>query len=200
METYSVFPDNAIVDAGPVAGRFLSLGIQRFHGACRYVHELPYGYNSDRDNLMILFIEKKGSCTTKHAVIGTLAAEMDLPVVKHIGIYAMTEEIVTGTDRILDKYALPYLPMVHCFLVCGDHRVDLTEGNQNGKNRSIDHFLYTERVEPNISARDEYLRYRQGLRDILLKCDELKGAGIQRILRARQEGLELLKARVEAPG
>ena len=85
---------------------------------------------------MILFKEKLGSCTTKHAVIATLAEESGLPIKKAIGIYAMTEEIVTGAGNILDSFGLPCVPMLHCFLVYRDHRVNLTEGNDNGKKRS----------------------------------------------------------------
>ena len=51
-------------------------------------------------------LEKMGTCTTKHAVIFTLAAELDLPVEKNIGIYATTEKIVTGAGRILEKFGL----------------------------------------------------------------------------------------------
>ena len=36
--------------------------------------------------------------------------------------------------------------MVHCFLQFNDFRVDLTEGNQNGKNRSIEEFLFVKKV------------------------------------------------------
>ncbi|MCK7515680.1 MAG: hypothetical protein MZV70_74685 [Desulfobacterales bacterium] len=96
---------------------------------------------------MILFKEKMGTCTTKHAVIATLAAELGLPITRGVGIYAMTEAIVTGTDKILAEYGLPYVPMIHCFLEYGNYRVDLTEGNRNGKNRPIDDFLYTDRVD-----------------------------------------------------
>jgi len=92
MDKYSVFPDKPIVPSGVVSNRLLSLGIDTFHKACRYVHELSYGYNADRDDLMILFKEKMGTCTTKHAVIATLAAELDLPVEKNVGIYAMRSD------------------------------------------------------------------------------------------------------------
>jgi hypothetical protein len=118
-----------------VSGKFLSLGTNEFGDACRYGQDLPYGYNSDRDDLMILFNEKMGSCTTKHAVIATLAAELGLPIEKSIGIYAMTEAIVAGTGTIIGKYGLPCVPMVHCLLVYGEHWVDLTEGNHKGKKR-----------------------------------------------------------------
>lgn len=197
MDSYSNFPDTTITPGGVVSDRFLNLGIESFHKACRYVHELPYGYNSDKDDLLILFKEKMGTCTTKHAVIATLAVEIGLPIEKNIGIYAMTEKIVTGTDNILKKYDLPYVPMIHCFLAGDGHRVDLTEGNANGKNRPIDEFLYTEKVIPNISAKDEYLKYRNALKDRILARREFQGVGIKGILHAREEGLELLKNNVK---
>ena len=106
----------------------------------------------------------------------------------------MTEEIVTGTGNILDQYGLPCVPMPHCFLVYSDHRVDLTEGNNNGKKRSIEDFLYTEKVIPNISAKDEYLLYRKAFKDYILIKNELKGIDLKIILKAREEGLALLKA------
>lgn len=196
MDKYTVFPDQPIESSGRVSDQFLSLGVDTFHKACRHVHALPYGYNSDRDNLMILFEENMGSCTTKHAVIATLAEELNLPVDKQIGIYAMREVIVTGTDHILGKYKLPYVPMIHCFLAHGQHRVDLTDGNANGKNRSIDDFLYTEPVIPNIAAKDEYLKYRHALRDLLKRQDELRDIDIKTILHAREEGITLLKSKV----
>jgi hypothetical protein len=172
------------------------MGIDDFVDACRFVHGLPYGYNTDRDDLMMLFKEKLGSCTTKHAVIATLAEESGLPIKKVVGIYAMTEEIVTGTGKILDKYGLPYVPMLHCFLVSGEHKVDLTEGNNNGKKRSIEDFLYTEKVIPNISAKDEYLLYRKALKDHILTKRELQGIDLKGVLHAREEGLALLRANI----
>lgn len=196
MEKYTVFPDKPIVDVGSIAHTFLSLEIKGFLEACRYVHKLPYGYNSDRDDLMILFKENMGSCTTKHAVIATLAAELNLPVEKNIGIYAMTPDIVTGANEILKKFDLPYVPMVHCFLTYKDHCVDLSEGNRNGKNQKINHFLYTERVIPNISAKDEYLLYRKALQNHILLRSKLKGVDIKRILKAREDGLALLRANI----
>ena len=198
MQPYTVFPDKTIVDKGPMAHTLLGMGIDSFHDACRYVHELPYGYNSDRDDPMILFKEKLGSCTTKHAVIATLSAELEIPIDKHIGIYAMTEALVTGTSKILECYQLPYVPMVHCFLVFENHRVDLSEGNRNGKNGPIDDLLYTVTVEPCISAKDEYLLYRKALANHILKRSDLENTEIKIILKAREEGLALLKANIES--
>jgi len=200
MEHYTVFPDKNIADAGPVCRTFLGLGITRFHEACRHVHELPYGYNTDRDKPMILFEEGMGSCTTKHAVIATLAAELGLGVEKNIGIYAMTEALVTGTKNILDRFGLPYIPMVHCFLVHEDHRVDLSEANRNGKNGPIDRFLHTEKVAANITAKDEYRLYRMALTERILRRKELDGVDIKTILKAREEGILLLRSKIRSYG
>jgi hypothetical protein len=197
MDNLEVFPDARISKGGIISAEFLRLGIDRFINACRYVHNLPYGYNSNRDDLLILFKEGKGTCTTKHAVIATLAQELELPVAKNIGIYAMTEDIVTGTNKILAEFGLPYVPMLHCFLVNGDFRVDLTEGNQNGKNCAVDQFLHTERVTPNISEKDEYLLYRTALRDRIMLREEMSGVDVKRILHAREKGIKLLKSNIQ---
>ena len=78
MHPYTILPNSEIKSGNIISDTFLSLGIRSFLEACRYVHQLPYGYNSDRDDLMILFKEKMGTCSTKHAVIGSLAAELGL--------------------------------------------------------------------------------------------------------------------------
>jgi hypothetical protein len=146
---------------------------------------------------MILFKERFGTCSTKHAVIATLALELDLPIHRMMGIYAMTEAIVAGADSILVNYGLPYVPMIHCFLAYDDLRVDLTEGNHNGKKCAIDAFLYTAQVIPAISAKHEYLLYRKTLQDSILEKGELAGTALKDILRAREEGLALLKANLK---
>jgi hypothetical protein len=193
MNNYTIFPNKKIKASRRVSDQFLKLGIETFIDACRFVYRLPYGYNSDRDDLMILFKEKFGTCSTKHAIIATLAAEIDLPIHRMMGIYPMTEEIVAGAGGILVNYGLPYVPMIHCFLSHGDHRVDLTEGNHNGKKRAIDTFLYTAQVVPTISAKDEYLLYRTALKESIIGRSEMAGAALKDVLHAREEGLALLK-------
>jgi len=193
MENYTVFPDQSITENGPIGRVFKGLDIGTFHEACRWVHQLPYGYNSDRADLMILFKEKMGSCTTKHAVIATLAFELNLPIRKHVGIYAMTEALVTGTQEILGRFGLPYVPMIHCFLSYQDHCVDLSEGNDNGKNGPIDQFLFTAEVAATITAKDEYRLYRRALKDNVLCRPELEGTAMKTLLKAREEGLAVLR-------
>jgi hypothetical protein len=196
MNPYTIFPNPEIPGGAAISDLFRALGIKRFHDACRYVYELPYGYNSDRDDPTILFKERMGTCTTKHATIATLAQELGLPISRGVGIYPMAEEIVTGAGRITTDYKLPYVPMIHCFLEYDGHKVDLTEGNRNGKNLPIDEFLFTQKVEPNISAKAEYIIYRNALAGLVQSRDELKGIDIHQLLRAREEGLKVLRANI----
>ena len=198
MDKYTVFPNPTIDKKGIISEKFISLKIRNFWDACSYVHQLPYGYNSTTDDILILFKEGYGSCTTKHAIIATLAEELNIPVYKMVGIYAMNEEIVTGTHNILEKYHLPYLPLIHCFLVYDSYRVDLTEGNNNGKNRSLEEFLFTERVIPNFSEKDEYLLYKTALEKHILNRNEMEGIKIMDVLRARAEGIVLLRSKVSS--
>jgi hypothetical protein len=197
MDKIATLPDSSILDNGLISMEFLKLNIHTFLDAVRYVHKMPYGYNSDRDDLMILFKEKKGTCTTKHAVIGTLATELGLPIYKTIGIYAMTETIVSGTEKFLRSYRLPFIPMVHCYLAYDGIRVDLTEGNSNGKNCAVETFLHTEKVPPNISGKNEYLLYRNVLKELLTSHEALKDVKLKTILQARQEGLKLLRSKIK---
>jgi hypothetical protein len=196
MYPYTIFPDQEIIGGKSISDTFRALGIHRFLEACRHVHGLPYGYNSDRDDPMILFKERFGSCTTKHATIATLAQELSLPIARGVGIYPMTEAIVTGAGRITAAYGLPYVPMIHCYLEYKGLKVDLTEGNRNGKNRSVDEFLFTRPVEANISAKAEYLFYRQALTDLVRSRDELRGIDIKQLLHAREDGIKLLRANI----
>lgn len=196
MDPYTVFPNPFIQEKGIVAEKFINLKIRNFWDACVYVQNLPYGYNSTTDDILILFKEGYGSCATKHAVIASLAVELGIPIHKMIGIYAMNEEIVTGTNRILEKYHLPYLPMIHCFLIYHSFHVDLTEGNNNGKNCSIEKFLFTKTVIPNFSEKDEYFLYKTALKNNILTRNEMEGITMVDVLHARTEGIVLVQSKI----
>ena len=192
MDSYDKLPDAEINPVGELSIKFLDLGIKTFRGACDYVHTIDYGYNTNYDDKMIFFKEKKGTCTTKHAVIAGLAEELEIPLYKHVCIYKFTEDITTGVDEILKKFEIPYIPMVHCFLVYESYRFDLTDGNHNGKKKPIDDCIHTERVDPFISRKDEYLLFKKVLKEKILPSKEMEGIPEKTILKARAKGINLL--------
>lgn len=197
MDSYDKLPDAKITPQGEISKKFLKMGIASFKEACIYVHKMEYGYNSTYDDDMILFKEKKGTCTTKHAIIAGLASELDISLKKNVGVYRFTEEITTGVQEILNKYEIPYVPMVHCFLVYNDYRFDLTEGNDNGKKTSIKEFIQTREVEPFITRKDEYLWFKKVLKEKVLPLEEMKGIDQKTLLKAREESIILLKKSIK---
>ncbi len=196
MDSYNNLPDLEIKPMGKISKKFLALGINSFKEACIYVHNEKYGYNSNYDDKMIFFKEKMGPCTTKHAIIAGLAEELGISLYKKVGIYKFTEDIAIGANKILEKYKIPYVPMVHCFLVYKDYRFDLTEDNKNGKKKSIENFIYTEKVDPFISRKDEYLLFKKVLKEKILLNEEMKGITEKTLLKAREESIKLLKSNI----
>jgi hypothetical protein len=198
MDSFDLLPNGTISsEYGEYSRKFLELGVSDFKGACMYVHNLEYGYNSNKDDKWILFKENKGSCTTKHAVIATLADELGIPLHKHVGVYKFNEDICKGAGKITEKYSLPYIPMVHCFLVYKNNRFDLTEGNFNGKKRSIDSFIHEKEVIPFITRIDEYKLYKDIVEKYVLPSEEMKGLKMRTILKGREEAIKLLHKNIE---
>ncbi len=192
MDPYDKLPDAELIPVGDLSKKFLDLGIKTFKDACIYVHNVDYGYNTNYEDRMIFFKEKKGSCTSKHAVIAGLAQELNIPLYKHVCVYKLTEEITTGVDEILKKFNIPYVPMVHCFLVYDKYKFDLTEGNNNGKKKHIDEYIYSEKVEPFISRKDEYLLFKKVLKEKVLPSKEMEGISEKILLKARAKSINLL--------
>ena len=192
MDSYDKLPDAEIKPVGELSKKFLDLGIKTFKGACDYVHKIDYGYNTNYEDKMIFFKEKKGTCTTKHAVIAGLAQELEIPLYKHVCVYKFTEEITTGVNEILKKFKIPYIPMTHCFLVYENYRFDLTEGNHNGKKKPIDDCIHAERVDPFISRKEEYLLFKKVLKEKILPSKEMEGIAEKTLLKARAKGIILL--------
>lgn len=197
MDSFDKLPDKVITPSGIISKKYLEMNIHSFKEACFYVHNMDYGYNSDKDEELILFKENKGSCTTKHGVIAKLAEELEIPLYKKVGIYKLTEEITEGVKEILEKYSIPFIPMVHCFLVYENYRFDLTEGNNNGKKTSIEEFIHEEKVIPFISRKDEYLLFRKVLYGKIMKMPEIQRIEKRTLLKAREEGIKLLKENIK---
>jgi hypothetical protein len=132
MDSITCIPAVSLVPQGPVTQRFIDLGLANLRDVASYIKDMPYGYNEDQDNPIVLLDEGRGTCTTKHGLFALCAAEMNIPIFKALGIYLMTEQTVSGIKKILGE--LDAIPALHCFLVYGPYRIDLTEGNCNGKN------------------------------------------------------------------
>ncbi len=173
MNKIEQLPNKEFDASGPIGGKFVELGIGDFHRACRWVRDLPYGYNSTDADPAIIFAEGRGTCATKHGAVAALAREIGLNVDKILGFYRLTDEIIPGTGKILEKYGLTYIPQIHCFLSFRTTFVDLTEGNCHGKKKQLDEFDATFKVKPGLSETEKLEYYKLGLDYYLMNDKEL---------------------------
>lgn len=163
MNSINVLPKKEISAKGIISETFLSEGIKEFQEACSWVQGLPYGYNSNKYDPLVIFKDKYGTCSTKHGVIAALAAEISLPVYKYLGFYKLDGSIITGIEKVLSKYDLPFIPQTHCFLGYNSLFVDLTSGNCHGKNKDLVEFDLVIKTEPMPDLSEEEDIYRYGM-------------------------------------
>jgi hypothetical protein len=187
FSNYDIFPNVEIKDRDVFSDRFLKIGIRSFHDACRWVHDLPYDYNSNMVDSMLIFTEKKGICLTKHGAIARLAEELNLPIHKNIGFFRLNNEIYSDIEHLLSKYGLEYIPQIDCFLKYNDQYVDLTEGNCTGKNKIIDEFDFIVPVAAEISMDDMINLYIEYIDKYSVFDSKFKSVGINNILTALSE-------------
>ena len=161
MDSIEVLPNVDIQSKGTISESFLEREIKTFCAACCWVQDLPYGANSNNEDSLILFEENRGTCTTKHGAIARLAQELGLEVYKNLGFYRLNDETVTGVDAIIQPYGLSFIPQIHCFLKYNSFRIDLTQGNCNGKNKTIEDYDFVVRVAPDLTREEEEQYYTQ---------------------------------------
>ncbi|MEL7142465.1 MAG: hypothetical protein AAFY33_00890 [Cyanobacteria bacterium J06643_4] len=182
MHPIDVLPDIALQNAGPFSKIFLGRGLATMQAACRYVKAMPYGSNRDSSCSQLLFEEGRGTCSTKHGAIAHLAQEHSLPIYKNLGFYRLNDTIVTGVSDILAAHELTFIPQIHCFLEYESYRIDLTEGNCNGKNQTIDDYDFVVRVEPDPSFEAKQNCYLTHLRRYFDFSPALKAVGEKNVL------------------
>lgn len=106
----------------------ISLGIQDWAQLIAYVRALPYGRISDLRQLERVFIEQRGSCSSKHALLKKIADENQMQGVELIlGIFKMGPKNTPEAGAILADNGLKYIPEAHCYLRVDGQRIDATK-------------------------------------------------------------------------
>ena len=104
-----------------------------------FVKELPYGRNKNRNDLKLVLTEKKGSCSSKHALLKAIADLNNVPNIKLIlGIYKMTQINTPKIGNVLTETYLEFIPEAHCYLKVGEQRLDLTDKSSDIKKIETD--------------------------------------------------------------
>ncbi len=139
-------PDFPLEPAHPLAEAFLACGLADYHAAAHYVWGLPYGRTRPRADYRQVLDERRGTCSTKHALLAALAREHTRPVALWLGIYTMDESNTPGAGAALGQFGLASVPEAHCYLIHQGHRVDLTHARDTTSPTFS--FFLEERIEP----------------------------------------------------
>ncbi len=122
-----MLPDFELIAGGKYRELLEKEGIGSFSKLCAFVQELPYGRNSNRDDLSLVFSEHKGTCSSKHGLLMALCELNRVDSVElMVGIFLMNGDYHPKIKPILEKYDLEQLPEAHCFLRYEGKRYDLT--------------------------------------------------------------------------
>lgn len=129
-----MLPNFRISEEGSVSDRFRKKGIDTFHDAVRYIHNLPYGRNRSPEKPFTIIVEGKGTCSTKHACLKLLAEENNINSIEfHMSIYSMNGVNTPGVGPVLDRYQLKYLLEAHTYLCYAGERFDYTHPETTDK-------------------------------------------------------------------
>lgn len=109
-----------IVESGLVSWDDLVRSVRRFH----------YGRNANREDVTLVWRERKGTCSSKHAFLKHVASLNDWSQVElFMGIYKMNRINTPGVGEVMAKHGIHYIPEAHCYLKVNGEPLDCTSVN-----------------------------------------------------------------------
>ena len=105
----------------------ISKGIETWNELTEFIKNLPYGRNENRTDFGLVLSEQKGTCSSKHALLKSIADLNNVPNIDLIiGIYRMTELNTPKIGAELTDNSIEFIPEAHCYLKINGNRIDLT--------------------------------------------------------------------------
>jgi hypothetical protein len=148
MYSWKALSPSALKRVGEISSAFIDLGIRDWRSAAEMVSALPYGRNAAPSDKMAVLHERRGTCSTKHALLRGLALEQNFAVDLLLGIYLMHGRNTPGVGKVLARYGLKEVPEAHCYLRSGKRRIDVTRVMESHPADSITQFLHEETISP----------------------------------------------------
>jgi hypothetical protein len=191
MRRWDALPAHRLTASGDTSAQFLALGIDDYQAAALFIHQLPYGRNADRADFRLVLPERRGTCSTKHALLAALAIEQRLTVHLTLGIYEMTERNTPGIGAVLSKHGLAFVPEAHCYLTYNGVRVDVTRDAVSAT-EPIARFLHEETIAPAQIGDYKVSMHRGWMRDWAAR--EMPHRNWEEIWKIREECIAALSA------
>ena len=154
-------------------------GVVTWDDLIRSVKSFHYGRNSNRNDLSLVWYERKGTCSSKHAFLKQVALLNKLPNVKLImAFYKMNGINTPGLADILTKHNIDYIPEAHCYLLVNNEAIDVTHINSKFEKYEQDIMEFRE-IMPNdvvvnkVEWHKEFLKKWQATNELDITLDEL---------------------------
>ncbi len=123
-----VDPDFIVKPKGKISEAFLKNGILTFRQATKFIQNLPYGRNSNKNDLASLFTDNCGTCSTKHAILKQLADENNFTdIILICGLFRMNSQNTPEISSTLNKHGLVFIPEAHNYLKYKNQILDFTK-------------------------------------------------------------------------
>lgn len=182
-----------VTEKGDVSRAFLQLGLHDFDSAFYYIQQLPYSRNANKTNVFCVLEDKGGTCSTKHALLYRLSAESGNTSIRLVmGIYKMNGKNTPAVGKVLDKYALPYLPEAHNYLKMGEKYLDATKPGFTIALHKHD-ILHEEEIVPEQITQYKQMVHHRFLADFAQQ-PESGDFTVQQLWSIREECIEALQA------
>ena len=123
----SELPDFKIQSDGEISMEFLKRNINSFNEATKFINNLNYGRNDNKNDLRTIFEDNCGTCSTKYSVLKQLADENNHCEIKLIlGIFKMNGNNTSEAKETLEKNKLEYIPEAYNYLKYKNRIFDFT--------------------------------------------------------------------------
>ncbi|MDR0801716.1 hypothetical protein [Fluviicola sp.] len=170
---------------------FRDQGVHSFVEACNYIAQLPYGRNANREDFSLVLSERRGTSSSKHALLAELALENGRPEVELIaGIFLMSGETHTKLVPFFENKPYASLPECHCYLRYKGERFDFTDTSETLK-RIIPKLVREQRIDPG-QVCDWKIVIHQDYLKRWLNRNPAVGMTLEEIWKDREEVITLL--------
>lgn len=157
-----------------------------------HVKRIPYGRNENRNDFSLVFKENKGTCSSKHALVKTIADLNQMQDIKLIlGIYKMNHLNTPKISDTLLNHNLDYIPEAHCYLKINNLRVDVTHTNSDVSKLESDIVNELE-IETNQVIDFKIIYHQQYLKDWLKR--EGISLSFEQLWKIREECIKKLES------
>lgn len=186
-------PDFDLIKDDQLSTSFVSNGCCTFYQAVSYIKQLPYGRNSDKEDIMCVLKEQIGTCSTKHAILKRLAdtyKQYDIKLM--MGIFKMDGEYAPNIKPILDRNHLLYIPEAHNYLMFNNERIDCT--SKRSRPEDFEHKLLEE-IEITPDQITEFkVSYHKQFLSKWLDINKLSVSSLDGIWQIREDCVKALSA------